>query len=110
MTLWSLPAELEEQFEEHWQSWLDETEKWSPVFHQVEAQTGADLLKALGELNLISKEQCDAVAKLRRSAENRAVPISGSFRPNDDIITILAAGFARGESGNPAVPYARLEA
>lgn len=110
MTLWSLPAELEEQFQEHWQSWLDETEKWSPIFQQVEAQMGADLLKALGELNLISQEQCDVVAKLRRSAENRAVPISGSFRPNDDIVTILAAGFARGESGNPAVPYARLEA
>lgn len=110
MTLWSLPAETEEQFQEHWQGWLDETEKWTPIFQQVEAQTGADLLKALGELNLISQEQYDAVAKLRRSAENRAVPISGSFRPNDDIITILAAGFARGESGNPSVPYARLAA
>lgn len=110
MTLWSLPAELEEHFQEHWQGWLDETDKWTPVFHQVEAQTGADLLESLGELDLISQEQLDAVAKLRRSAENRAVPISGTFRPNDNIITILAAGFARGESGNPAIPYARLEA
>jgi len=109
MTLWSLPAEIEDQFQEHWQGWLDETEKWAPVFQQVEAQSGADLLKSLGELDLISQAQLDAVAKLRRSAENRAVPISGTFYPNDDIITLLAAGFSRGESGNPAIPYARLE-
>jgi hypothetical protein len=110
MTLWSLPAEIEEQFQEHWQGWLDETDKWTAVFQTVEAQAGGDLLQSLGELDLISQPQLDTVAKLRRSAENRAVPISGTFRPNDDIITKLAAGFARGEAGNLAIPYARLEA
>ena len=110
MTLWSLPAEIEEQFQEHWQGWLDETDMWTPVFQTVEAQSGGDLLKALGELDLLSQSQFDTVAKLRRSAENRAVPISGTFRPNDNIVTLLAAGFTRGEAGNPAIPYARLEA
>lgn len=110
MTLWNLPAELEERFQEHWQGWLDETEKWTPIFQQVEAQTGADLLKSLDELDLISQAHLGAVSKLRRSLENRAVHISGPFRPNDEIITLLAAGFARGASGNPAIPYARLEA
>lgn len=109
MTLWGLPAELEEQFQEHWQGWLDETDKWTPVFRKLEAHTGADLLESLADLDLISQEKLDAVAKLRRSAENRAVSIAGTFRPNDDIITLLAAGFARGESGNLAIPYARLE-
>ena len=110
MTLWSLPAEIEEQFQERWQGWLDETDKWTPVFQTVEVQSGGDLLKALGELDLLSESQCNTVAKLRRSAENRAVPISGTFRPNDNIITLLAAGFTRGVAGNPAIPYARLEA
>ena len=110
MTLWSLPAEIEEQFQEHWQGWLDETDKWTPVFRTVEAQSGGDLLKALGELDLLSQSQFNTVAKLRRSAENRAVPISGTFRPNDNIITLLAAGFTRGETGNPAIPYARRKA
>lgn len=110
MTLWSLPAEVEGQFQEHWQGWLEDTDKWAPVFQTVAAQSGSDLLKSLGELDLLSQLQFDAVAKLRRSAENRAVPISGTFRPNDDIITLLAAGFARGEAGHPAIPYARLEA
>jgi hypothetical protein len=110
MTLWSLPAEIEEQFYEHWQGWLDETDKWTPVFQIVEAQTGSDLLRSLGELDLLSQAQLNTVAKLRRSAENRAVPISGTFQPHDDIITLLAAGFARGDAGNPAIPYARLGA
>ena len=109
MTLWNLPAEIEEQFQEHWQGWLDEVDKWAPVFQKVEAQSGADLLQSLGEFDLISQPQLDVVAKLRRSAENRAVPVSGTFRLHDDIITLLAAGFARGESSNPAIPYARLE-
>lgn len=110
MTLWSLPAETEDQFEKYWQEWLDEADKWAPVFATIEAQTGNDLLKSLGELDLLTPAQAKAVGKLRRSAENRAVPISAMYQPNDDIITLLAAGFARGEIGNPAIPYARLEA
>ena len=109
MTLWSLPAEIEDQFEEHWQSWLDEGDKWEPVFQTVEAQSGDDLIKSLGELDLLSQTQVAAVSKLRRSAGNRAVPISGTHQPNDDIVTLLAAGFARGETASPAIPYARLE-
>ena len=79
MTLWSLPAEIEEQFQEHWQGWLDETDKWTLVFRTVEAQTGGDLLKALGELDLLSQSQFDTVAKLRRSAEKSSRTDLGHF-------------------------------
>jgi hypothetical protein len=109
MTLWSLPADIEAQFQENWQKWLDETDKWKLVFETVEAQTGDDLLKALNDLDLLSQAQRESVSRMRRSAEERAVPISGTFKPNDDIITLLASGFARGEAGNLAIPYARLE-
>ena len=110
MTLWTLPPEIEEQFQEHWQGWLDDIETWVSVFQKVESQSSVDLLKSLDELDLVSQPHLDAVARLRRSAENRAVSISGAFRPLDDIITLLAAGFARGDSANLAIPYARLEA
>lgn len=109
MTLWSLPAEVEEQFQEHWQGWLDETDKWAPVFQTVERQTGEDLLKSLSALGLLSQAQLETVSTLYRSAENRAVSLPGMHQPTDDVITLLAAGFARGEVGNPAIPYARLE-
>ena len=110
MTLWSLPTDLEEQFNEQWQRWLDESDRWRPVFRHVETQTGMDLLRSLGELDLVSDHQLGTVRKMRRSAEGRAVPIAGTYRPNDDIVTLLASGFSRGEVGKPAIPYARLEA
>lgn len=109
MTLWSLPAEAEDQFREHWQLWLDESKKWAPVFQAVESQTGDDLLKALGALDLLSPSHLEAVGKLRRSSENRAVPLPGVHQLSDEIITMLAAGFAKGEKGAPAIPYARIE-
>ncbi len=63
----------------------------------------------LADLGLVNQSHLDAVSKLRRSAEGRSVPLSGTFQPSDDIITLLAAGFARSDPGYPAIPYARLE-
>lgn len=109
MTLWNLPAELEDQFEEHWHSWLDQGASWTSFFEQLAALDGADLLKELLAFGLISPSEVEVVGKLRRSAENRAVALAGTHQPRDDVITLLAAGFSRGEPGNPAIPYARLE-
>ena len=109
MTLWSLPAAIEEQFQEHWQRWLDEPETWKPMFQAIVGQSRAELLETMAKFALISPEQREAVGRLRRAAENRAVPISGTYLPDDDILTLLAAGFSRGEPGNLAIPYARLE-
>ena len=110
MTLWSLPAEIEDEFDEQWQEWLDETAIWRTVFETVQAQPATDLLTSLNDLDLLSKAHIERVATLRRSAESRAVPIAGAYRPHDDIITLLAAAFSRGERGQLSVPYARLEA
>jgi hypothetical protein len=45
---------------------------------------------------------------MRRSAEGRAVQLSGEHHLDDALITLLAAGFAKGEQGAPAIPYAKL--
>jgi hypothetical protein len=108
MTLWSLPAELEDAFEERWQTWLDESDRWAPVFESLAAMKGSDLLEEMTSLAFLSAAQRDAAAKLRRSAEGRAVPIPGTHAATDEVVTLLAAGFARGEVGNPAIPYARV--
>jgi hypothetical protein len=109
MTLWNLPAAVEDRFEEHWQDWLDQGERWSPVFMALAGLGSQDLLVELADLGLVNQSHLDAVSKLRRSAEGRSVPLSGTFHPNDEIITLLAASFARSERGSPAIPYARLE-
>lgn len=109
MTLWSLPAGIEDQFEEQWQDWLDQGDRWATFFARLAAPRGENLLSALGYFGLIEQRHLEAVSKLRRSAEGRSVPLPGTHRPDDETLTLLAAGFARGEPGNPAIPYARLE-
>jgi hypothetical protein len=109
ITLWNLPAEIEDQFEDHWQVWLDQSEQWTPFFEQLASLAGDDLLCALLAFDLISQAQFEAVSTLRRSAEGRAVPLPGIHQVNDDTITLLAAGFARGESGSIAIPFAQLK-
>lgn len=109
ITLWHLPAEVEDTFEERWQTWLDDGDRWAPVFEQLAALKGTNLIDAMTSFELLSEQQNEAVAKLRRSAEGRAVPLPGTHTPDDELVTMLAAGFARGEVGNPAIPYARLD-
>jgi hypothetical protein len=105
MTLWNLPAELEDQFEEHWQHWLDEGERWVSFFEKRIRMDGRDLLAKLADFDLVDQAQIQAVGKLRRFAEGRSVPLSGTYRPDEEVITLFAAGFARGEKGSPAIPY-----
>jgi len=109
MTLWHLPAALEDQFDEHWQHWLDEAETWTPFFQDLATVQEDDLLHALARFALLSPAQLDVVSTLRRAAEGRAVPLPGTHQPHDDVLALLAAGFARGAPGTPAIPYARLE-
>ncbi len=109
MTLWSLPAALEDEFDARWHQWLRERDAWSPFFEDFQSLPAADLLESLQAFELVTPAQVEAVCKLRRSAEGHAVPISGTFWPNDDVLTLLAAGFTKGEVGKPAIPYARLE-
>ena len=109
MTLWNLPAEIEDQFEAQWQVWLDNADFWSPFFEALATLGQKDLLAELDGLGLIGQSHQEAVSKLRRSAEGRSVPLPGTFRPSDEVITLLAAGFAKSDRGSPAIPYARLE-
>ncbi len=109
MTLWSLPAEIEDQFDARWQSWLEKREEWESFFSWLAAIRSEDLLDPLKELGLLDPDRLDRVSRLRRSAEGRSVPLPGTHQPCDDALTLLAAGFARGEVGKPAIPYARLE-
>ena len=108
VTLWSLPPAIEDQFDARWARWLEDREAWSTFFGAVEAPP-ADLLETMTEHGLATDRDLEAVSRLRRSAEGRAVPLPAAFEVTDSLIAQLAAGFARGEPGRLAVPYARLE-
>lgn len=109
MTLWDLPPAVEEAFAERWQDWLDEGERWAPAFEALATIGGDDLLATMASLDLLTPSQRDVVDKLRRSAAGRSVPISGVHAVTDEVVTLLAAGFARGVVGDPAIPYAKTE-
>jgi hypothetical protein len=109
MTLWELPADIEDKFADAWQEWLDHITKWQPFFAHLATLSGGDLLETLVQFDLLSNEQQGIVSRLRRSADGRAVALPGVYSVDDNTLTLLAAAFSRGTSGQLAVPYARLD-
>lgn len=106
-TLWRLPEAVEEEFDARWEHWLDNPSEWTPYFDKIATLSGRDLAAILRDFEVVSDRDLDAYARLRRSAEGRAVPLPGLFSGTDDDVALLALGFARGEPGALAVPYAR---
>ena len=107
VTLWRLPEAIEEEFDARWEHWLDHAIEWQPFFQKIELLQGTDLIATLRGLELVSDLEVEGFARLRRSAEGRAVPLPGVFSGGDSDVIQLAIGFARGEAGALAVPYAR---
>ncbi|RVA55499.1 BrxE family protein [Mesorhizobium sp. M7A.F.Ca.US.001.01.1.1] len=109
VTLWHLTETLEEEFEAHWERCLDQADAWKPFFLELEALKETEVKTALQSFNLITDDDLELFSRLRRSAEGRAVPLPTPFTSTDQDILSLALGFARGEPGALAVPYAHLE-
>jgi hypothetical protein len=109
VTLWYLPEAVEEQFEAHWERWLDQADEWKPFFLKLETLKETELKTALQSFNLITDDESELFSRLRRSAEGRAVPLPAPFTGTIQDVASLALGFARGEPGALAVPYARLD-
>lgn len=107
VTLWRLSDDVEEEFDARWEGWLDRADEWTPFFQKTENLQGTDLVATLGSLELVTASQVEAYGRLRRAADGRAVPLPGLFSGTDDDVGLLALGYARGEVGAPAVPYAR---
>ena len=106
ITLWKLPAEIEDDFEEGWQRWLAESERWRETFERLAASNETDLRSELSAHGLVSSEQLAAADALRRSAEGRAVEVPAPDGVDDDLITLLAGGFVKGDRQSPTIPYA----
>ncbi|TXH34384.1 MAG: BrxE family protein [Burkholderiaceae bacterium] len=106
VTLWKLPEFVEEDFDARWEHWLDHASDWNPFFERIETLGSTDLVEILRSLELVAEADLEGYAKLRRSAEGRAVPLPGVYGGADADVALLALGFARGEQGTLAVPYA----
>lgn len=106
-TLWHLPEATEEEFDARWEQWLDNAAEWTPFFEKMEGLQGTDLTSILRSLELVNDRDLESFARVRRSAEGRAVPLPGVFSGTDADVALLALGFAQGEPGALAVPYAK---
>lgn len=104
VTLWHLPAELEDDFNRAWETWLDQADKWGSFFGELET-CSSDLVEEMQRLQLVNDAHLGQLSRLKRSAEQRAVSLPGEFTFSDHDITMLALAFARGENGKPAVPF-----
>ena len=110
ITLWSLPADLEDNFESRWHFWLDHPDDWQPTFDRLDRISPSDnLIEVLKELSLINEDHEDRLNRLRRSAEGKALLITGWDSIDDGLMTLLAGGFSKGEPGKPAIPYFRTD-
>jgi hypothetical protein len=105
VTLWQLPEAIEEEFELHWERWLDQADQWKPFFHRLESLEENDLKTALRSFDAITDAELEMFPRLRRSAEGRAVPLPTPFSGIQRDVASLALGFARGEPAALAVPY-----
>lgn len=109
VTLWNLPPQIEDELEDRWQHWLDDASSWEPFFETISDPPQSDLLDYLAVLGLVMPDQITGARALKRSHEGRAVALGTTGDLDDDLVVMLAAGFARGETGQLTVPYAHLE-
>jgi hypothetical protein len=107
VTLWRLSESVEEAFDARWEHWLDHAGDWNSFFEGIEAPSSNNLIETLRAFGLVEARDIEAYAKLKRTAEGRAVPLPGIFSGTDADTALLALGFARGEPSALAVPYAR---
>jgi hypothetical protein len=82
---------VEEEFETHWQRWLDQADQWKPFFLELEALKEAELKTVLQSFNLITDEDSELFSRLRRSAEGRAVPLYAPFTATNAAIAPMQA-------------------
>jgi hypothetical protein len=109
VTLWHLDEQTEEAFDARWEHWLDHRSEWISFFDEVERHASPDLPKMLTNLGLAKESDLALIPKLRKEMDGRAVPLREPYSTTDDSAVMLAVGFACGDVGSLAIPYARAK-
>ncbi len=109
LTLWNLPADIEDTFARQWPRWCQNAEAWTPFFQDLSARNSGDLVQHLRQLDVIDDTTVTTTATLKRSAEGKAVALPGTGSANRATLMLLASAFSKGERQALAVPYIRSE-
>jgi len=108
VTLWDVPAELEDQFESRWSEWLQQEDKWKRFVERVDEVMDGGLLDGLMSLGLIDEAHRTRAADAQTAESARSVRVGSGEEVDLDLLALLAAGFAVGQAGNLVVPFATL--
>lgn len=109
MTFWDLSPEIEEQFEDRRQHWLDQSDEWAPFFRSVSDYKGGDLLGFLRELGLVTPSQAKFLRSLPPPGDGVSVALPADPESLEELPALLAAGFSLGRPGRPVIPYVRAK-
>lgn len=107
VTLWRLPAELEQEFDTRWEDWLDNAAIWTDLFRRLQKPQD-DLVKTLLNEGAVSEADVDTHARWARRVDGPRVCIATAFSGSVSEIAQLALGFAHGTPGELVVPYAGI--
>ena len=107
-TLWNLPADIEEQFEDQWQDWLDAADEWRPFFTDLDGLRGMDVLRALQKFDLITPVETAGLQRMKISSEGRSALLPAQPSVDDNAVRLLAAAFALAGPNRLIVPYLPL--
>ena len=108
-TLWRLPAEIEDRFEDAWAGWLEAPNDWKELLEQINQGSGNELLSLLTSTELVSEQSANRGKALRRADDLRSVPIKLDGETGTDAIELLAAAHCCSEPGKLAIPFIRQE-
>lgn len=102
ITLWQLPAELEDALDQQWNHWIAEPEVWAPLLGRIAALTAPAVATALLDLNLVTPAQAQQGAALKTKGPALELPTQ---ELNSAALALLALGFGQGGRGDLVVPY-----
>jgi hypothetical protein len=103
-TLWRLDDEIEEAFEQRWETWLDDSGSWVAFFEGLAGPADDDVRTALIARNLVSDLQGGAIDALPIDPSGQSVRV-GDKVSSKDALALLALGFSKGAPGKLVVPY-----
>lgn len=105
ITLWRLPASIEEGIERCWEGWIDDAAAWTEFFTSVAALSEGDAANALKSLGLVDAAELKAAAGLKRSGDERGIAVAKSFSGSRRELALLALGFGASGVNDPVVPF-----
>jgi hypothetical protein len=108
ITLWDLPAELEDHFESHWSEWLEQGDRWQRFMERVDEVMDGGMIEGLTTLELIDERHRTRAADVQANEKAKSVRVGNAEEVDLDLLKVLATGFAAGQAGNLVVPYASL--